>query len=416
MTSPEDKTSLKSGATFRSCILPILFITALFFLNFIARIIPAPLLPTIESDLGIGHGQAGSLFLIISAGYFITLMGSGFFSSRFSHKKTIVLSAVALGLALVTTSFCTRLWAFRVGLLFIGLASGLYLPSGLATITSLVDKRDWGKAVAIHELAPNLSFVAAPLVAEMLLLILPWRGVFFLIGMLSLGLGLAFGRFSRGGKFPGEAPSFTALRILFREPSFWIMLVLFSLGISVTLGIYTMLPLFLVSEHEIPRSLANTVISLSRISCVFMAFAGGFASDRFGPKRSIGIIFVLSGLITVIMGNITGQGIIPAVFLQPMIGACFFPAGMAALSSIGPASMRNVTVSMTIPFAFVLGGGVIPAAIGWVGEMGSFGFAISLVGWLTIMSAVLTHFLRIGFRQEGVVMPETSSEEGEAVM
>ena len=398
MTSSADKAPFKSGTTFRSAILPILFITSLFFLNFIARIIPAPLLPTIEDDLGIGHGQAGSLFLIISTGYFVTLIGSGFFSSRFSHKKTIVLSAIVLGLALVAASFSASLWALRVGLLFIGLATGIYLPSGIASVTSLVDKRDWGKAVAIHELAPNLSFIAAPLIAEMLLLILPWRGVFLLIGLLSIGLGLAFASLGRGGRFPGEAPSFSAMRILLRESSFWIMLVLFSLGISITIGIYTMLPLFLVSEHELPRSLANTVTSLSRISCIFMAFVGGYASDRFGAGRTVGAVLVLGGLITVVMGSITGYGIIPAVFVQPMIGACFFPAGFAALSSIGPANIRNVTVSMTIPVAFVLGAGIIPAAIGFAGELGFFGLAISLVGLLSIMAAGLTHFLCIGSR------------------
>ncbi len=395
MASPADNASSKGRASFNAHIVPILFITSIFFLNFIARIIPAPLLPPIESDLGIGHGQAGSLFLIISAGYFITLMGSGFFSCRLTHRKTITLSATALGLALIATSFSTSLWTIRAGLLLTGMASGLYLPSGIATITSLVDPRDWGKAIAIHELAPNLSFIAAPLIAEVLLLFLPWRGVFFLIGLCSLVAGCVFARFGRGGEFAGQAPSFASLSILLREPSFWIMLILISLGISVTLGIYTMLPLYLVSEHDISRSLANTVVSLSRISCIAMAFVGGWATDRFGPKRSMEAILVLSGCMTLLLGNITGPGLIPAVFLQPLIGACFFPAGIAALSSIGPASVRNVTISLTIPFSFFLGAGMIPAGIGMVGEAGSFGLGISLVGGLTILGALLCPFLRI---------------------
>ncbi|HOO39418.1 MAG TPA: MFS transporter [Deltaproteobacteria bacterium] len=396
MTSPSANRPENGSVSFRSYLFPILFITSLFYLNFIARIISAPLLPTIEADLAISHAQAGSLFLIISSGYFITLLGSGFISSRISHRKTIALSAVVLGLALIATSFSSSLWAVRAGLLLTGMASGFYLPSGLATLTSLVHPSAWGKAIAIHELAPNLSFITAPLIAEVLLLFLPWRGIFLLIGLFSLCAGCAFIRFGRGGNFQGQAPGFSSMIILLREPSFWIMLILFSLGIGVTLGIYTMLPLYLVTEHGIDRSLANTVVSLSRISCIVMAFAGGWASDRFGAKRSIGVILLLSGVMTVLLGNTTGSFIIAAVFLQPLIAACFFPPGIAALSSIGPPAVRNVTISLTIPFAFVIGSGVIPAGIGLVGDAGSFGLGITIVGILTIFGAILSHFLCLG--------------------
>jgi len=58
-------------------------------------------MPTLEKDLGMSHGEAGSLFLLISLGYFITLLGSGFFSSRLLHRKTIILSATAVGIALL---------------------------------------------------------------------------------------------------------------------------------------------------------------------------------------------------------------------------------------------------------------------------------------------------------------------------
>ncbi|WP_340147893.1 MFS transporter, partial [Desulfosarcina cetonica] len=76
---------------------PILFLTSLFFINFLSRIILAPLLPTIEKDLSIGHGEAGSLFLLISVGYFISLIASGHVSARLLHRRTIVLSALSLG-------------------------------------------------------------------------------------------------------------------------------------------------------------------------------------------------------------------------------------------------------------------------------------------------------------------------------
>ena len=55
---------------------------------------------------------------------------------------------------------------------------------------------------------------------------------------------------------------------------------------------------------------------------------------------------------------------------------------------------------MTIPLAFLVGGGLIPTVIGYVGEAGSFGLGISMVGVLTLLGAVLSQFLRIEISRE----------------
>ena len=185
----------------RSQIGPILFLAGIFFLNFLGRIILAPLLPTIEKDLGLDHAGAGSLFLLISSGYFVSLLGSGFVASRLMHKRTIIVSATAIGLALLGISFSNSLLGISMGLVLLGLAAGLYLPSGISTLTSLISPGQWGKALAIHELAPNLAFVAAPLISEVLLQWFSWRGIMAVMGIASMVAGVTFGRFGKSGKF-----------------------------------------------------------------------------------------------------------------------------------------------------------------------------------------------------------------------
>jgi NNP family nitrate/nitrite transporter-like MFS transporter len=170
-----------------------------------------------------------------------------------------------LGVTLLGTSFIGGLWSIRIGMLIIGLAAGLYLPSGLATLTAIIAPRHWGKAIAIHELAPNLSFIAAPLIAEALLIWFSWRSGFVLLGLVALFLTGIFMRFGRGGEFRGQAPSFSSFRALLSKPVFWILVVLFSLGISSSLGLYTMLPLYLVAEHGIERNWANSLVAMSRV-------------------------------------------------------------------------------------------------------------------------------------------------------
>ncbi|HVO83803.1 MAG TPA: MFS transporter [Syntrophobacteria bacterium] len=376
-------------ASFRSRLGPIVLLSLIFFLNFLARIILAPLLPALEQDLHLDHGEAGSLFLLISLGYCTSLLGSGLVSSRLTHRNTIILSAVAAGMPLIALCFGNQLWQVQAALVALGLATGLYLPSGIATITSLIPPRHWGKGIAIHEVAPNLCAVVAPFMSEALLPWVPWWGILALIGAASVIVGIAFWRFGAGGRFPGQAPTLSAFQTLLRERSFWAMTVLLSLAISASLGVYTMFPLYLVAERGIERSWANILVGLSRASGLVAVFLAGWAADRIGPRQIMRWVLLLTGTFTVLLGAVPGYWVAGMFFLQQLLAVCFFPAGFAVLSAIGPPHARNLAVSLSIPIAFLAGGGVTPTIIGVMGDAGSFTGGIVLVGALVLSGFVI---------------------------
>jgi len=387
-------TDKRNSQAFRNQLPTILFLVLIFFLNFISRVIFSPLMSTIEMDLNLSHSEAGSLFLFISCGYFIALLGSGLISSRLTHRRTIWLSALAVGLTLMAIAFSHSKWSMRAGLFITGLGAGIYLPSGLATITALINPRQWGKAIAIHELAPNLGFVLAPVLSEIFLIWFSWRQVLALIGLTSFLVGIVYVCRGHGAEFAGESPSFQSFRKLWRERSFKIMLILFGLGISSFLGVYTMLPLYLVAEQGLDRNLANMLVAASRIAGLGIVFLGGWATDRFGPKRTLTGVFLLTGFTTMLLGISSGYGLFVFVFVQPIFAVCFPPAALVALSRIGPPDARNLAVSFAIPSAFLIGGGVIPIVIGIMGDAGSFGLGIALVGGLIILASILPRYLQ----------------------
>jgi NNP family nitrate/nitrite transporter-like MFS transporter len=374
---------------------PLLFLAGLFFCNFVSRIVLGPLLPAIETDLHLSHAIVGSFFLVLSLGYFVSLAGSGFVSARITHRHTITLSAVTVGLALAVLASSRNLITIQTALVLLGLAAGLYLPSGIACITAMVDIRHWGKALAIHELAPNSGFMAAPLIAETLMHWTSWRGVLLVIGAVTALLGLAQARWGKGGRFAGQRPDLTALRHLAAEPLYWRMILLFGLAISSTLGVYTMLPLYLIVERGLDQSWANTLIGLSRISTLIMALASGWVTDRFGAKRTIIGVFLFTGSATLALSLAKGTGLVVAVLIQPMVAVCFFPAGFAVLSNIGSPAARNLAVSMTAPVAFLIGGGLLPAAIGFFGDMGRFSLGIGLAGIMMIFGIAVAFSLKM---------------------
>jgi NNP family nitrate/nitrite transporter-like MFS transporter len=173
------------------------------------------------------------------------------------------------------------------------------------------------------------------------------------------------------------------------------MTVLFSLAIGASLGVYTMFPLYLVAERGIDRSWTNTLVGLSRVSGLVAVFLAGWATDRIGPRQIMRWVFLLTGTLTMLLGAVPGYWIAGVFFLQQLLAVCFFPAGLSALSAIGPPQARNLAVSLSIPIAFLAGGGLTPALIGVMGDAGSFAGGIVLVGGLILLGFVICLRLRV---------------------
>jgi len=371
------------------------FLTTIFFFNFLARLALAPLLPVIEKDLGLGHAGAGSFFTMIALGYAIGLFASGYLTSKLTFRQTIALSAVAIGCGFFLIAASRSLWAIRIGLFLAGIPAGIYLPSGITTITSSISPAHWGKAIAIHELAPSLAYMATPLIVEGLLIFFPWQGVLALIGGVSLFMGLSFLRFGRGGDFRGEAPTPGNIRLLIVKPAFWIMVVLFSLAIAFSMGLYSMMTLYLVAERGIDRGLANTLVGLSRLPVLIIAPLSGWVSDRFGPKPTMRVALLFSGITTILLGVLPDRWMIAMLFLQPILMVCFFPAGFTVLSRIVPAGSRNLSVSLTLLISSLIGGGLIPIALGLFGDEGAFNLAFVIIGIVILLSVFLRGGLKV---------------------
>ncbi len=374
---------------------PVYFLAVILFLNLLVRVILSPLLLTIENDLGITPSQSSGFFLFISLGYVSTMLISGFISAKLSHRTTILISIISTGLAVLLISQNISLNGMRIALILLGMSCGLFLPSSIAVITRLADSKNWGKAIAIHELGPNMSLIAAPLLVEALLWFYPWRVIFLLLGFACLLSGGLFAVLVKEGDFRGEPPNFTNLGLILSKPSFWIITILLCLVVGTALGVYSVLPAYLVSDQAMERDFVNLLVGLSRVSGLFMVFLSGWLVDRFGVRFTLGATGLTIGVLTVLLGLTHGIGLISVVILQPMLIAGFFPAAFAALAYIGPARTRNVAVSLMIPAANLIGGGVVPAAMGRLAEHGAFAIGFIVIGAMLTASILLLFFSKL---------------------
>jgi MFS transporter, NNP family, nitrate/nitrite transporter len=365
---------------------PILFVTSIFYLTFVSRIILGPLLPLMERDMGWGHGEAGSLFIYIACGYSLGLLTAAYASSRLNSRSVLTLAAVTAGLSMMVVSFSTSVLTLRLCLTACGISSGMYVPTGIAVVTDLAGREHWGKATAVHELGPNLGYITGPFITEILIQFLPWRGVLGAVGGVSFLLGLIFFFFGRGGRQKGAAPDLKFLLGLVKNPSFWIMVVFFGLSVGASVGVYSLTPLFLISEAGFNHTSANIIIGLSRAFAVFVLFSAGMAVDRFGTRRATLFFLGAAGVFTLLIGVWqTSTGTVILIFLQAAFSACLFPVGFTTLAHLFQPPFRGAAISMVFFVCYPFAAGAIPSAIGHWAESFSFSSGFGILGVLFLL-------------------------------
>ncbi|MFC1869497.1 MFS transporter, partial [Thermodesulfobacteriota bacterium] len=154
-------------------------------------------------------------------------------------------------------------------------------------------------------------------------------------------------------------------------------------------------PLYLVTERGLDNDYANTVLSLSRVSGLFMTFIAGWITDRLGERKVISATLILVGISTILIGTLSGIWLVVIIFIQAGLTACYFPAGFSALSRIVNPNTRSVATSLVTPQSFLIGNGILPAFIGYMGQNYSFGLSMILVGILIVLGSGLVIFIEL---------------------
>jgi NNP family nitrate/nitrite transporter-like MFS transporter len=241
-----------------------------------------------------------------------------------------------------------------------------------------------------------LASLSAPLIAIALLPLMPWRGILLVFSIASAAAAVLFWKMNRGTNIRGVAPNWSALKIYFTDRNFWILGAFFGLNASAALGIYSILPAYLIDERGMSTVTANILVSLSRIGAIVVIFISGMLVDRFGTVKLIAASVALTSVPTILLG-IGGTTVLTiAVLLQPMLAVVFFTPALAALAKIGPPESRNVAISLTTPMAVLFGGGFYPAILGILGEAGKFYIGFIILGILMILCLPILKLLRFG--------------------
>jgi NNP family nitrate/nitrite transporter-like MFS transporter len=385
---------MRGEADLRRSLGPVLLLTLIFFINFMTRQIAGPLLPAMEVELGLSHTQSGLFILFTGTGFFASQIAAAFLTGRWGYRRCILVSLWGTAASAVLVGLLGSAWALSIGFLGLGLTGGLYVPAGIALITVLVRPRDWGKAMGIHEVAPNLALILVPFAATAAVAFGSWRLAYYSIAAAMVLLGTCYAFVGVDTHRRPSPPDFHRIRQIATNPSFWYLALLLSLGVGVESGVYAMVPLFLVNERGFDLADANQLLGLSRIPGLAIVLLAGWISDRLSPSLTVAMALGLTGIAVMTLG-VGPQGLLaPAVFLQAAASACLFPPILSMASRISTTENRAMTISFSVAVAPVIGGGLLPAGIAMAGDLGSFGAGLLGAGVLTISGIGLVVVMR----------------------
>jgi NNP family nitrate/nitrite transporter-like MFS transporter len=369
----------------------VALLTLVIFMSNVSRLVFAPLLVPIKDEMGFSQSRAGSLFLLIALGYAPGMFFSGYITAWIRYRGTILFSLILQGTGLLVVALSGSFAIMAAGLVLIGMGSGAYPPSGNASLAAVIQPERRSLAVAIHEMGPNLGFFAAPLAVLALYKIVGWRGILLVLAGVNYFVAFVYARYGFGAEAYGRTPQLRRIRAVLKLPEAWLFFALECIGLCALQGVFTILPMFLVTARGLDPDLVNRMVSLSRVSCVLLLAVSGFIINAAGARAVIITAFLVSGALTVCLGFATGTALLLSVIAQPALMAVVFPAALLILFTIGPPESQNVTFSLLISFAVLIANGIMPTFFGWLGDHGILPAGFAGLAALIFLCAFLIH-------------------------
>jgi len=374
-------------------LLPLFIFWCLWFLSYSTRSAFSPILPLIEDNLSLSHGEAGGLFTSLSIGYCLTLLLANRLASVWGFKKTVVIGFVGICLVFLGFQWTESYSSFHILFFLLGAATGTYIPSILPIITGTYESKHWGKAIGFHDSAASLSIFAVPILIAFGMNYLSWKKLLLILGIVSLILPVYFWKISIEPKHEMSRQRGRYIDLL-KSRTTWVMGILWIFAAASCVGVYSILPLYLIKGRGIDFGVANTLFGISRIGGVFASIFIGFLIDRYGYRRMLIMSQVTAGLSTIGLSLASTLPLIMiTLILQATLSLTFFPVGLATLSQLTPLSGLSLTIGVIVSFGVIFGMGISPFLLGLTADYLDFQTGIFWLGVLTTFSSLLVRLL-----------------------
>lgn len=366
----------------------LFFLWSLWFFSFSARVIFSPLLPLIEDEFMISHARASSIFVWQAIGYSTGLALAGFYAGSIGFKRSILVSFATSACVCFCVPFVKVFSLFYVLLFFNGFCTGVYLPAIIPLIREHYVERHWGKAISIYDSAASVSIFTVPFIVLFLLRYFTWRGIFDILGIALVIIGVLFAL--KGEELKISEPQRMVFGDLIMKRSLWVLVTAMAFIAGANMGIYFILPLYLTKELSMNIGHANTLLGISRLGGVGVAILCGFLVNRFDLRKLMFTLMIVSGILTILLGVAPTAFIGVLLFLQSIFITGLMPILFVCITRLFSRETMSMAVAFITFAGSLFGAGLMPYLLGLSGDLISFRFGITILGVLvTIISWIM---------------------------
>jgi MFS family permease len=327
-----------------------------------------PLLPLIREYFSLNYFQSGLLVSCFSIAYGFAQLPMAIIADKFSRRMIVILGLLSISLTGIGVSLTRGFWQMAPFFVVMGLVGGSYHAPATSLISQLFPSDKRGKALGFHYTGGSASFLLTPAMAlGIAYLFQTWRASFFILSLPALLVGMMLyfttqetqSDVTEADTKP-ENPEPTAVEINKTDEhdpkkETWIQIIC-AIGIiavlsmtiqTISIGVRSYLPLFMVDHHSISPKLAGMVISVISGASIIGSPLGGMLSDQFGRKKVILFGVALSGpMFFAVIKSPYGIPLLLALFLYGMTMSVRMPSMESLITDVVPVGRRTTVLGI----------------------------------------------------------------------
>ena len=355
------------------------------------------LLPLWQKEFGLGYGELGLLRALFSGTMAGFQIPSGLLAERLGAALVLALGTALSGIGYCLAGASAELSVLMLALFSAGLGSSTQHPLASSLMAHAFAGERSMKAIGTYNFAGDIGKMTIPAIASLLLVVLPWRSVLALFGMLGVVVGLAI--YILTPQLSGQSATEHSSRVNEGKSlpnvhwiAFPTLTVIAMIDSATRMGFLLFLPFILTAKGaSVPTiGIALTLIfaggAMGKLLC-------GFIGARIG---AIPTVWLTEGLTAVLIVSLLPLALEPTLPLLPLIGVALNGTSSVLYGSVPDlvAPERRARAFSIFYTGAIGAGATAPILYGIIGDALGVIPAVLIIAGLVLLTLPLSLVLR----------------------